>query len=835
MLTTRIGRSPCCERLAQHEARLRHHALDGVHQQQHGVHHAEHALDLAAEVGVAGRVDQVDVDALEADRRVLGVDRDAALALLRVAVHHALDRGLLGRQRAGLAQQAVEQRRLAVVDVRDDREVADFLARAPAWGAQASRGSAGGDLGLQGRGEAADPATMRHILRSALAFVTLLASADPASADTALALAAAGDHSCAVNSQGGVVCWGDNDYGQLGDGTTADRDLPVAVPGLSGVATVSTGATSSCALTATGAVWCWGANVQGQLGNGTTAPSGVPVPVSGLSSGVASISVGSEHACALTSQGEALCWGRNRDGQLGNGSYTISLVPVPVSGLESGTLQIAAAQIHTCAVAAGGAAHCWGTMASSLGDGVTSVSNVPVAVTGLGSGVTALAVGHEYSDTQRACALTQAGAVLCWGSSDGGAYSETGVPALVPGLASGVAALAMGSRHSCVVTTSHGVLCWGEGALGSAFPSNGQPVPVYGLAHGVSSLAAGRNHTCALLQSGGLRCWGSDVQGQIGNAPGPAPSATPLPVVGLESGVTAIAAGASQPGYRRTCAVKNGSAWCWGSLAGFPPHLPTLTEGDVSDVSVASTLTCMLKSAGSASCVDFGEFFMGTPVSLMAPGSVASVDAGEDTACAVTTGGGITCWWGEYSYSPDEYRIPVVREREVYASGMTAVKAFGGSHACGLSTAGGVSCWRGYEAPIAVPGLESGVVQMDGCPPHACAVTTSGDVLFWDSGSEATPMLELSGVAVVSGGYQHTCVLLDDATVHCWGDNTDLQLGVESLEYSDEPVPASSSGPVRSPSRPAAITRVRSRRRAPPCAGVPTPRASAATARSPAP
>ena len=116
------------ERLAQHEARLRHHAFHRVHQQQHGVHHAEHALHLAAEVGVAGRVDQMDVHALEADRGVLGVDRDAALALLRIAVHHALDGGRLGRQRAGLAQQAIQQRRLAVIDVRDDREVADVLA-----------------------------------------------------------------------------------------------------------------------------------------------------------------------------------------------------------------------------------------------------------------------------------------------------------------------------------------------------------------------------------------------------------------------------------------------------------------------------------------------------------------------------------------------------------------------------------------------------------------------------------------------------------------------------------------------------------------------------------
>ncbi len=119
------------ERLAQHEAGLGHHALDRAGEQQHRVDHAEHALDLAAEVGVAGGVDQVDVDALVVDRGVLGVDRNAAFALEIFAVHHALGRGVLGRQRAGLAQQPIEQRRLAVVDVRDDREIADFFARSP--------------------------------------------------------------------------------------------------------------------------------------------------------------------------------------------------------------------------------------------------------------------------------------------------------------------------------------------------------------------------------------------------------------------------------------------------------------------------------------------------------------------------------------------------------------------------------------------------------------------------------------------------------------------------------------------------------------------------------
>jgi hypothetical protein len=116
------------ERLADHEARLRHHAVDRVDHEQHRVDHRQHALDLAAEVGVTGRVDEVDAHALELDARVLGVDRDAALALEVFVVHHALGNHLVGAERAREAQQRIDERRLAVIDVRDDREVAEIFA-----------------------------------------------------------------------------------------------------------------------------------------------------------------------------------------------------------------------------------------------------------------------------------------------------------------------------------------------------------------------------------------------------------------------------------------------------------------------------------------------------------------------------------------------------------------------------------------------------------------------------------------------------------------------------------------------------------------------------------
>ena len=147
-----------------------------------------------------------------------------------------------------------------------------------------------------------------------------------------MAAIAAGDaHSCALTSAGGVKCWGDNLYGQLGDGTNTPSSVPVNVSGLaSGVAAIAAGGFHSCALTSAGGVKCWGSNYSGGLGDGTNMDRSVPVDVSGLASGVAAIAVGNGHGCALTTAGVVKCWGLNDEGQLGDGTYMERDVPVAV-------------------------------------------------------------------------------------------------------------------------------------------------------------------------------------------------------------------------------------------------------------------------------------------------------------------------------------------------------------------------------------------------------------------------------------------------------------------------------------------------------------------------
>jgi len=199
------------------------------------------------------------------------------------------------------------------------------------------------------------------------------------------AVAAGFDHTCAI-VDGSARCWGSNGSGQLGNGSSAGSAVPVQVSGLTaGVQAISAGELShDCALV-NGGVQCWGANGSGQLGNGSVADSPVPVQVSGLASGALAIAAGWSHMCALVGGG-VRCWGANSSGQLGNGSTTSSQVPVQVPGLASGIWSMTAGGLHTCALGKGGDAMCWGAnLHGQLGNGASGAPSLaPVPVTSWG-------------------------------------------------------------------------------------------------------------------------------------------------------------------------------------------------------------------------------------------------------------------------------------------------------------------------------------------------------------------------------------------------------------------------------------------------------------------
>ncbi len=337
--------------------------------------------------------------------------------------------------------------------------------------------------------------------------------------------------SCVVND-GAVRCWG---AGPLGDGTITTQGTPVFVLGLtSGTQSVAVGYEHTCAVTSGGEVRCWGDNVYGQLGDGTTLERVIPVEVVDLPVGVRAVGAGVGHTCALTQAGAVKCWGWNELGQLGDGTTTDRRTPTDVVGLASGVVAIAVGGNHSCALTDGGAVKCWGANADGqIGDTTKANRSSPSTVSGLESGVRALDAGLSSS-----CAVTGVGTVLCWGSNKWGQLGDGGTtnrsaPVAVAGLPAGVQDVTVGGTHACVLTEAGGLLCWGgnsSGQLGDGTTQERQlPVPVTGLTAGVGAVSAGSLHTCA-VSGNDVTCWGNNQYGQIGDGVKKTPRTQPAKV-----------------------------------------------------------------------------------------------------------------------------------------------------------------------------------------------------------------------------------------------------------------------------------------------------------------
>ncbi|MDO9455164.1 RCC1 domain-containing protein, partial [Nocardioides sp.] len=275
-------------------------------------------------------------------------------------------------------------------------------------------------------------------------------------------------------------------YGQLGDGAAVVRLTPVTVSGLTGATELAAGGLHTCALLGDASVRCWGDDTSGQLGTGSSSAgqANTPVAVVGLSGPVVALDTGTFHTCAVIDDGTVQCWGNNGDRRLGATTTSDrTSTPVTVTGLTD-VVDVAAGDRHTCALTGAGAVRCWGrNLDGQLGDGTdqaTTSLTTPVA-----GGAVAVAVGEEHS-----CALLEDGTVRCWGDNG---YGATGSPTttltvLTPTAVAGFAGATMlsaGGDNTCA-TTATALWCWGFNFSGQLGPSStadrsSTPVRVLGL------------------------------------------------------------------------------------------------------------------------------------------------------------------------------------------------------------------------------------------------------------------------------------------------------------------------------------------------------------------
>jgi alpha-tubulin suppressor-like RCC1 family protein len=636
------------------------------------------------------------------------------------------------------------------------------------------------------------------------------------------AVGAGSSHTCVVNADKTVSCWGNNSYGQLGDGTTTNRDLPTTVPGLTGVKQLALGGAHTCALTDDGAVWCWGNSSNGQIGDGSKTNRLSPVQVPALPFGVGAITAGAGHTCAARSTDNSVrCWGLNKNGQLGDNTTTDRSTPTFVSGMANNTFvsRLTAGEEFTCALLQGGAVKCWGrNHRAQLGDGTQVDRRVPVN-TAI-SGVADLDAGRLH-----VCAALGDGSVRCWGDNESGQIGDTGalafseVPVVIPGIANATQVDANGFS-SCARQGNGVVQCWGDnqaGQLGDGTTiSRKTAAPVSGIS-GATQISGGSVHFCAIVSGGALRCWGDNSSGQLADGT-LLYRAVRSDVPGLGN-VSTLAGG-----FGHTCALMaNGTVQCWGSNVygqlgdGTKTDRPTASVvpglSGVTKLAVGGGHTCALLSDKTVRCWGYnndGQLGDGTIVSKSSPvqvqelGAALDIVAGYQHTCALTSVLGVKCWGhNQYGQLGDGTTFQSNKPRDVAGLnvGANAIAA-GGYHTCAVTSANGVKCWGNNSngqlgnntddtsvTPVDTSGVSNAIAVVAGGA-HSCAQLGDGTAKCWGNNEKGqlgdttteqrlTPVavFDLGGIQKMAAGGPHTCAITSGGTLWCWGNGGSGELG----------------------------------------------------------
>lgn len=517
----------------------------------------------------------------------------------------------------------------------------------------------------------------------------------------------AGDaHTCGLEGDGTAWCWGAGDDGQLGRPDVAFSSTPLVVPGLPPLRALATGGTSSttCGLDMAGTAWCWGANAFGNTGTGSAEPVIDATPVQVIEEPLAEIHVGSSTTCALSEAGQLWCWGLGSNGQLGDGQTGQGHAePLPQALDGGGWIDIAIGWQHVCARDRAGLTWCWGGNGTGqVGDGTSGPDNrrlQPAQVGPWGGGPVATDWAAGTLGTAHGCGLRLDGSLWCWGNRIRGQLGNDDA----------VADCSPAAPHECSVTTPVAV----EPAGAAAWQA-----PV-----------AGGDHTCARQDDGTLWCWGRANAGQLGHGgDGRVPAA-----VGIDSDWTLVQAGAAW-----TCGLRGaGSLWCWGAngsgqlglgMTGGMQPTPMQVGLDTDWTTVAlgdGDHACGLRSGGSLWCWgrnDFGQLGVGLagaplPSATAVPGSWQAVAIGGFHACAIESDGSLWCWGrpadGVLGLGPVDEDVPVLAPAQVGVDSDWVQVTAGTQSTCGRRSDGTLWCWGRNDSGQLGLGVEDRALVVD--------------------------------------------------------------------------------------------------------------------------
>lgn len=685
-------------------------------------------------------------------------------------------------------------------------------------------------------------------------------------------------HHCGIYQDGSLKCWGYNYQGQLGQNNQTYYGVNYTTASIYSAAPINLGQTvqkvevggyHTCAILADGNVKCWGYNDYGQQGRGDKetigdAPGEMEAIVAlDFPQNIIDIALGDRHTCVLDSDGKVFCWGRNSEGQLGLGNNLnygddpgetpLSLAPIPL-GVGRTALKIDAGFSHTCALLDNNQIKCWGNNGngqlgqedtfyrgdhpSEMGDNLPTIN--------LGTGLTALDV---FAGGHTTCAELSNGKAKCWGNNSygqlglgldhrlhqGDGIGEMGDNLSELNLGSNVTSILQmnpffpvncslviesGRRViKCVGNNDAGVMGIENGALGDEVSELGSNTPVVDLGTNktIANVIGGTHHTCTLFNDGSGKCWGNNAYNVLGaNGAGGGYVGTGAYHMGSllsymisGSGVTFTKLAFSKEHYS-SCAILSGNVLkCWGyngygqlgqnnyTNYSYIPTIPPIDLGGLLpvDISVGHIHSCVLLNDGSVKCWGrnlYGQLGQGdstdrggyagsmaalTPIDLGTGVTSSQICSGVHSNCVVTNSGKVKCWGlntsgqlglGHTNNMGDNAsemgdNLPYV---DLGTDRTVKKLACGSYHTCGILDNNKVKCWGnassgqlGYGSTIYV----------------GPSASQMGDNLSYvNLGTDRT------AIDLVSGS-NHTCAVLDNNDVKCWGNNAYGQLGQGSI------------------------------------------------------